>query len=280
MNRTVNTLAAPACGARCRSRAGPGFPSKPIKIVIPSSQAALRHRGTRHKLQVPGISRPAGRRRETSPARTVRSRRNSSPSPIPTATPCSSARSGGLAQRRVCSKTLRYSPLKDFAPITLAVTTPNVAGDAADLPASSMKELVEFAKNESRQMSYCSSGNGSSTSHRRSLQQGAGITGVHVALQGRRRLPDDIMGKQIDISFQNSAPSQTHKGREDEALRRPPRRAIAVSGRADRRRSRLCGPGRDVMAGRGRARETPRDHRDETERRHGGTMRPPRCASA
>src|SRR5580765_4985704 len=43
-------------------------------------------------------------------------------------------------------KDLRYNPLRDFAPITLAVTTPNVLIAKPDLPASSMKELVEFAK--------------------------------------------------------------------------------------------------------------------------------------
>src|SRR5712691_10984215 len=42
-------------------------------------------------------------------------------------------------------KDLRYQP-RDFAPITLAVTTPNVLITRPDLPASSMKELVDYAK--------------------------------------------------------------------------------------------------------------------------------------
>jgi tripartite-type tricarboxylate transporter receptor subunit TctC len=43
-------------------------------------------------------------------------------------------------------KDLRYHPVRDFAPITLAVTTPNVLITKPALAASSMKEVVDFAK--------------------------------------------------------------------------------------------------------------------------------------
>src|SRR3982751_5624550 len=59
-------------------------------------------------------------------------------------------------------KDLRYQPLRDFAPITLAVTTPNVLITKTALPAKSLKELVEFAKKNPGKLSYCSSGTGSS----------------------------------------------------------------------------------------------------------------------
>src|SRR5256885_1780010 len=59
-------------------------------------------------------------------------------------------------------KDLRYNPLRDFAPITLAVTTPNVLITKPELAAGSMKELVDFAKKNPGKLSYCSSGTGSS----------------------------------------------------------------------------------------------------------------------
>src|SRR5881392_2799958 len=43
-------------------------------------------------------------------------------------------------------KDLRYNPIKDFAPLTLAVTTPNVLITKPELKAGSLKELVAFAK--------------------------------------------------------------------------------------------------------------------------------------
>src|SRR5947207_5089720 len=56
-------------------------------------------------------------------------------------------------------KDLRYDPVRDFAPISLAVTTPNVLITKPTLPAKSVKELVETDKKG--KLSYCSSGTGS-----------------------------------------------------------------------------------------------------------------------
>src|SRR3989440_8920020 len=42
-------------------------------------------------------------------------------------------------------KDLRYQPLRDFAPITLAGTTPDVLITKTALPATSLKDLVAFA---------------------------------------------------------------------------------------------------------------------------------------
>src|SRR5204862_5882398 len=53
-------------------------------------------------------------------------------------------------------KDLRYNPLRDFAPITLAVTTPNVLITKPELPAASLKELVDFMKKNPGKLSYCS----------------------------------------------------------------------------------------------------------------------------
>ncbi len=101
-------------------------------------------------------------------------------------------------------KDLRYNPLRDFAPLTLAVTTPNVLVTRPDLPASSMKELVEFAKKNPGKLSYCSSGAGSSDHLTgEAFKQGASVTAVHIPYKGGAACQTDIMGKQVDISFQN-----------------------------------------------------------------------------
>ena len=101
-------------------------------------------------------------------------------------------------------KDLRYNPLRDFAPITLAVTTPNVLITKPGLPANSMKELVDYAKKNPGKLSYCSSGTGSSDHLTAELlNQVAGISAVHVPYKGGAACQTDIMGGQVDISFQN-----------------------------------------------------------------------------
>jgi tripartite-type tricarboxylate transporter receptor subunit TctC len=101
-------------------------------------------------------------------------------------------------------KDLRYHPVRDFAPITLAVTTPNVLITKPALAASSMKEVVDFAKKNPGKLSYCSSGTGSSDHLTAELlNQVAGISVVHVPYKGGAACQTDIMGGQVDISFQN-----------------------------------------------------------------------------
>ena len=101
-------------------------------------------------------------------------------------------------------KDLRYDPVRDFAPITLAVTTPNVLITKPGLAANSMKELVDYAKKNPGKLSYCSSGTGSSDHLTAELlNQVAGISAVHVPYKGGAACQTDIMGGQVDISFQN-----------------------------------------------------------------------------
>jgi tripartite-type tricarboxylate transporter receptor subunit TctC len=101
-------------------------------------------------------------------------------------------------------KDLRYDPLRDFAPVTLAVTTPNVLVTKPDLAVKSMQELVEFAKKNPGRVSYCSSGTGSSDHLTGELfKQGAGVFALHVPYRGGAACQTDLMGNQVDISFQN-----------------------------------------------------------------------------
>src|SRR4249920_73941 len=98
-------------------------------------------------------------------------------------------------------KDLRYHPLRDFAPITLAVTTPNVLITKPNLQVGSLKELIDFMKRNPGKLSYCSSGTGSSDHLTAELlSQVAGISAVHVPYKGGAACQTDIMGNQVDFS--------------------------------------------------------------------------------
>ena len=99
-------------------------------------------------------------------------------------------------------KDLRYDPVRDFAPITLAVTTPNVLITKPTLAAKSVRELIEADKKG--KLSYCSSGTGSSDHLTAELlKQIAGGNAIHVPYRGGAACQTDIMGNQVDYSFQN-----------------------------------------------------------------------------
>src|SRR5262245_807585 len=101
-------------------------------------------------------------------------------------------------------KDLRYNPLRDFAPITLAVTTPNILVTKPSLPANNVKELIAYAKANPGKLSYCSSGTGSSDHLTGEVfKQAVGVDAVHIPYKGGAACQTDIMGNQVDFSFQN-----------------------------------------------------------------------------
>jgi tripartite-type tricarboxylate transporter receptor subunit TctC len=117
-------------------------------------------------------------------------------------------------------KDLRYHPVRDFAPITLAVTTPNVLITKPNLPQGSLKELVEHLKKNPGKLAYCSSGTGSSDHLTAELlKQAAGVDAIHVPYKGGAACQTDIMGNQVDFSFQNlGAVTNYIKGKRMKAL--------------------------------------------------------------
>ena len=80
---------------------------------------------------------------------------------------------------------LPYDPLKDFTPISLVADSPFVLLVHPSLPVANLKELIAFAKARPGQLTYASSGTGSSSHLGFELfNLMAGIKGVHVPYKG------------------------------------------------------------------------------------------------
>ena len=80
---------------------------------------------------------------------------------------------------------LPYDPQKDLVPVIITSSQPNVLAVTAALPATSVKELVAYAKANPGKLNFASVGNGSS-SHltMELLKSTAGIDLVHVPFNG------------------------------------------------------------------------------------------------
>jgi tripartite-type tricarboxylate transporter receptor subunit TctC len=91
----------------------------------------------------------------------------------------------------------KYDLLGDFTPVSLIMTGPLVLVTNTQTPASNVKELVALAKSKPGELSFASSGNGSSTHLGGEMFAVAtGIKAIHVPYKGSGPALTDVMGGQ------------------------------------------------------------------------------------
>ena len=100
---------------------------------------------------------------------------------------------------------LPYDTGKDFVPIVLAASTPNLLVVNPGLPVKSVKELIALARSKPGKLNYASAGNGSS--NHLSMELFKSLTGVdiiHVPYKGSAPAVTDLIGGQVDMMFDNA----------------------------------------------------------------------------
>ena len=97
-------------------------------------------------------------------------------------------------------KKLQWDPIRDFAPVGLAIKAPHVVVARKDLPVNTLGELVTYAKANPGKLNYASPGNGS-IPHigGEQLKQMTGIEMEHIAYKGTGPAMIDILGGTIDL---------------------------------------------------------------------------------
>lgn len=98
-----------------------------------------------------------------------------------------------------------FDVTKDFAPITLAGTTPNLLVANPGVPVNSVKELIAAAKAKPGGLNYASTGNG--TSNHLSFELFKSMTGTsitHVPYKGSAPAVTDLIAGQVQVMFDNT----------------------------------------------------------------------------
>src|SRR3712207_5125930 len=112
---------------------------------------------------------------------------------------------GVFALNAVLYRDPGYDPVRDFAPVTLAVTTPNVlVVNPRRVPATDLRGLVEWLKDNRGKTSYSTSGVGSSDHLTMELfKQLTGTDPEHVPYAGGAAAATDLIAGNVQLSFQN-----------------------------------------------------------------------------
>ncbi len=96
-----------------------------------------------------------------------------------------------------------YDMVKDFTPITLLATTPNMLVVNNAVPAKNLKDFIALGKKEGK-MTFASSGSGTSIHVSGELfKTMTGIDMVHIPYKGRATAIPDVLGGRVTMMFDN-----------------------------------------------------------------------------
>ncbi len=200
------------------------YPNKPIRIIIPYPPGG----GT--DIVVRAISPRLTERLGQS---VVIDNRGGATGLIGTETVARSAPDGytllahtiaGLAIVPNLNPSLPYDPVRDFAPITHATSSPYMLVVHPKVPASSVKELIAYAKARPGELNFATSGDGSAT-HLSGLlfNRMAGVKIVHIPYKGAGPAVADVLAGQVQMRFSAIPPVLPH-------VKSGRLRALAVTG--------------------------------------------------
>jgi tripartite-type tricarboxylate transporter receptor subunit TctC len=98
--------------------------------------------------------------------------------------------------------TVKYDPIKDFAPITLVASTPYLLVVHPGVKAKTLKDFVALAKSQPGKLNYASAGAGTTTQiAMEMLKLAAGIDVVHVPYNGNGPAGTATLGGQVQALF-------------------------------------------------------------------------------
>ena len=120
-------------------------------------------------------------------------------------------------------KKLAYDFQRDLAPVTTVALVPNVLVVNPNVPAKNVQELIALARKSPGKLTFGSNGNGTGQ-HLIGAQfeMGSGADLMHVPYKGSGPLTIDLLGGQIDMSFDTVTPVLSH-------IRAGKLRALAVT---------------------------------------------------
>jgi tripartite-type tricarboxylate transporter receptor subunit TctC len=121
------------------------------------------------------------------------------------------APTGNLTVNQFLFANLPFDVAKDFTPVTVLATSPNVLVVHPSVPAKSFKELIAYAKSNPGKLNFSSPGSGSGAHLAGELLNvEAGIKAVHVPYKGMAPAVSDLVGGQVQMMFAGISTALPH----------------------------------------------------------------------
>jgi tripartite-type tricarboxylate transporter receptor subunit TctC len=188
-----------------------GFPSRPLRIIVPAVAAGGSDTSTR--ILIPRFAAELGQpvvadNRPGGSGTLANDLLAQAPADGHT---LQMGTIGNLVVNPLIQRNLAIEPLRDFTHVSLAVQVTNLLVVPADRPWRDVPALVAAAKARPGTLAYGSSGVGSAGHLAGALlDQVAGIESVHVPYRGGGQLITDILSGKLDFAFATAATTLEH----------------------------------------------------------------------
>ncbi len=118
---------------------------------------------------------------------------------------------GILAVNASLYRKINYDPAKDFQPITLVGEQPNIIYVHPSVPATTLAELVAYAKANPDKLNFASGGNGTSAHLAGELlKTEAKFSMVHIPMKGTGPALQNVLAGHVQIGISSIAPVIAH----------------------------------------------------------------------
>jgi tripartite-type tricarboxylate transporter receptor subunit TctC len=204
MLKTLITTAAVAVVMSQPAMAEPGYPSKPIRMIVPfapggSTDVVARILGAELKNELgqavivenkPGAGGNIGG--------------DAAAKAAPDGYTILMAAAGPTVINPSLYSKMPYDPVKDLAPVTMLVREHNLMAINPSIPAKTLQEFIAYAKSKPNGINFGSPGNGTPAQLAGELMnQTAGLKMVHVAYKGSGPAVVDLVAGHISMMIDN-----------------------------------------------------------------------------
>jgi tripartite-type tricarboxylate transporter receptor subunit TctC len=118
---------------------------------------------------------------------------------------------GGTMSIRQKFMKLPFNPAKDFAPVIYVANLPLLLVVPASLPARSVRDLLTIARKRPGELTFSSSGVGSTTHLSAEMFQSlSGVSLMHVPYKGSAQMIPELIGGQVGLAFDQITTTKPH----------------------------------------------------------------------
>lgn len=185
-----------------------GFPSRPVRIIVPYTPGGVTDMTARNLARRLGetLGQPVVVENQPGAAATLGAKYVARQQPDGHTLLLGTNGTHGTNSSTFAN--LGYDPLKDFAPIALLGQTSLMLVVRPDLPVRTFGEFMQFLKTSAKEASYASTGRGGGVhliTEYFMMQTGTNM--LHVPYKGSSQALNELMGGHVDVMFDNLASS-------------------------------------------------------------------------